>query len=389
MQTWQSVFLGARELSRELSEFELQAFFTYNEAEREVIAARRQPTHRLGLALHIGFLRMSGRPLDAFRIVPGNLWRHLGAQVNVTAPDLASLRALYHRGRTLYDHQLCACDLLGFRWMTEYQRRYLVSVLREELEHTIDRDRLLLFTRRWLYEHQLIIVHDRMLRRMIAASVQQFERELAASIYASVGVAQRARWRTILTCEHASGLTVQTWLWAAPAKHSTRRIEEVLDRIKRLYSLDVHQHLIDISAAQLRRYAKRLASRAPAAGARIKEPGRTIEVACFLRYCLLSATDYLILMVRRRVADLWRHARTGADESATHWAKLYQQLLTDLGRLVADQQMTDAQARQRLAELVALSEQQRPPSKSQVTRDRLIEAIRPVRSLLRELVKQP
>ena len=145
MQTWQSVFLGARELSRELSEFELQAFFTYNEAEREVIAARRQPTHRLGLALHIGFLRMSGRPLDAFRIVPGNLWRHLGAQVNVTAPDLASLRALYHRGRTLYDHQLCACDLLGFRWMTEHQRRYLVSVLREELEHTLDRDRLLLF----------------------------------------------------------------------------------------------------------------------------------------------------------------------------------------------------------------------------------------------------
>ena len=286
MQTWQSVFLGARELSRGLSEFELQAFFTYNEAEREVIAARRQPTHRLGLALHIGFLRMCGRPLDAFRIVPGNLWRHLGAQVNVTAPDLASLRALYHRGRTLYDHQLCACDLLGFRWMTEHQRRYLVSVLREELKHTIDRDRLLLFTRRWLYERQLIIVHDRMLRRMIAASVQQFERELAASIYASVGVAQRARWRTILTCEHASGLTVQTWLWAAPAKHSTRRIEEVLDRIKRLYSLDVHQHLIDIPAAQLRRYAKRLASRAPAAGARIKEPGRTIEAACFLRYCL-------------------------------------------------------------------------------------------------------
>lgn len=139
----------------------------------------------------------------------------------------------------------------------------------------------------------------------------------------------------------------------------------------------------------MRRYAKRLASRAPAAGARIKEPGRTIEVACFLRYCLLSSTDYLILMVRRRVADLWPHVRTGADESATHWAKLYQQLLTDLGRLVADQQMTDAQARQRLAELVALSEQHRPPSKSQITRDRLIEAIRPVGGLLRELGKQP
>src|ERR1700693_4599825 len=98
MQTWQSVFLGARELPREISEFELQSFFTYGQVERKVIAARRRPTHRLGLALHIGFLRMSGRPLDAFRIIPASLWRHLGAQLDVAAPNLASLRALYRRG---------------------------------------------------------------------------------------------------------------------------------------------------------------------------------------------------------------------------------------------------------------------------------------------------
>lgn len=103
---------------------------------------------------------------------------------------------------TLFEQQQLACQALGFRWMAEHQRRYLVSVLREELEHTIDRDRLLLFTRRWLYEHQLIIVHDRMLRRMIAASVQQFETELAASIQASVGAALLERWRARLTAEH-------------------------------------------------------------------------------------------------------------------------------------------------------------------------------------------
>jgi len=41
---------------------------------------------------------------------------------------------------------------------------------------------LLMFARRWLYEHRLIIVHGRMLRTVIATSVQQFETELAASI---------------------------------------------------------------------------------------------------------------------------------------------------------------------------------------------------------------
>jgi hypothetical protein len=52
----------------------------------------------------------------------------------------------------------------------------------------------------------------------------------------------------------------------------------------------------------LRRYARRLASRPPSVGRLIREPVRTIETAYFLRYCLLTCTDRLLLMVRRRVA---------------------------------------------------------------------------------------
>ena len=56
MQSWHTTYLGLRELPREISTFELQSFFTYSGAERELINA-----HKLGLALHIGFLRLSGR----------------------------------------------------------------------------------------------------------------------------------------------------------------------------------------------------------------------------------------------------------------------------------------------------------------------------------------
>lgn len=70
MQGWQTTYLGMRELPRDISGFELQAFFTFSPTERALIEARRGDAHKLGLALHIGFLRMSGRLLDAFRIVP-------------------------------------------------------------------------------------------------------------------------------------------------------------------------------------------------------------------------------------------------------------------------------------------------------------------------------
>jgi len=42
---------------------------------------------------------------------------------------------------------------------------------------------------------------------------------------------------------HAAGLTYQSWLWKAPARHSTRQVGEVLERIKWLYGLDVHKFL--------------------------------------------------------------------------------------------------------------------------------------------------
>ena len=52
MQGWHTTYLGMRELPREISTFEMQAFFTFECAEREVIDARRSNPLKLGLASH-------------------------------------------------------------------------------------------------------------------------------------------------------------------------------------------------------------------------------------------------------------------------------------------------------------------------------------------------
>ena len=133
MQDWHSTCLGRRTLPRDLSAFEIEAFFNFSDAERRVIEDRRGPALKLALALQIGFLRMSGRLLDAVRMVPPLLRRNLGARFGVAVPDLA-LRAMYRRAPTLIEHQQIACDALGFQWLTGHHRRALVRVLREELD---------------------------------------------------------------------------------------------------------------------------------------------------------------------------------------------------------------------------------------------------------------
>jgi hypothetical protein len=395
MQGWQTTFLGMRELPHDLSAFELQAFFTFSRTEHELIQARRGDSLKLGLALHIGFLRMSGRLLDPVRVVPPGLWRHLGNELGIDAPEIASLRAIYGRGRTLFDHQQVACEALGFRWMTEHQRRALVRLLSDEVSRCADREQLLVYARRWLYDHRLLIVHDRAIRTLIAAALLHLEARTADSIRAEVEAATLERWRRTIAQPHPSGQTHQSWLWAVPAKHSTRQISEVLERIALPYGLDVHKFMGALPDLIVRRYARRLASRPPSAGAKIKEPGRTVEVACFLRYCLLTATDQLILMVQRRVADLWRHAAGSVGETV-NWADLYQSLLDELKALSANANanagtgaVTDADLRARLQALVAAHAQRRPPSRASLVRERLIEAIRPVRSLLVALARLP
>ena len=226
MNDWQSTWLGRRCLPRDLSDFEIEAFFTFTGHERRVIEERRGPALKIALALQIGFLRMTGRLLEAVGMVPPTLWQHLGQQFEVPAPDLASLRAMYRRRRTLFEHQELACETLGFHWLAEPQRRALMRVLREELARTRDRARLLQFARGWLYEHRLIVPRERELRMMIAKAIRAHEEQLARTIVGAVDPALLGEWRTILTRPRESGATVQSWLWAAPAKHSSRQIEE-------------------------------------------------------------------------------------------------------------------------------------------------------------------
>lgn len=248
-------FLGMRELPHYISDFEMKAFFTFDGVEREAIKARRGDSHKLGLALHIGFQRMSGRLLYAFRVVPVALWRYLSDDLGIATSNVGSLRTLYGREKTL------------------------VADLRP------------------------------------------------------------------------NGKTQQSWLWSAPAKLSTRQISEVLERIDLLYALEVHKHLTDIPDLILRRYARRLASRPSSAGVKIKEPARTVEVACLLRYCLFATTDQLILMVQRRIAVLWR--QDAAELPATvNWAVIYKTLLGELEALSAKGAVPDAELRARLESLV-------------------------------------
>ena len=85
-----------------------------------MIDARYGAPHKLGLALHMGFLRLSGRSLNAVRDVPVSLWTHLGKELGVQPPE----RKKRTNGQMDYDH--CRPHgSLGNRTPSEYVRKQI------------------------------------------------------------------------------------------------------------------------------------------------------------------------------------------------------------------------------------------------------------------------
>ena len=59
-------YLGWRQFPRELSTFEVRQFFSLRPRERHVLRRRFRAHGRLGVAIQLGFVRMSGTTLDGF-----------------------------------------------------------------------------------------------------------------------------------------------------------------------------------------------------------------------------------------------------------------------------------------------------------------------------------
>jgi hypothetical protein len=76
---------------------------------------------------------------------------------------------------------------------------------------------------------------------------------------------------------------------------------------------------------------------------------------------LLTQTDHLLLMMRRRVADLWRIAAAGVDAKLADWARLYQELLSELGSLASDAALSSDALREQLIALLQAHRARRPP----------------------------
>ena len=314
MLAWQIPYLGWRKLPVDLSEFEIEHFFTLKPEERRAVRSRYKAVLRLGVALQLGFLKMCGRPLDAVQRVPASLLKHLGEQLAVSSPDFATLRGLYHRRRrTLFEHQAWAMEFLGLSRFEATDTGSLVSALIRLVRAGAVPDQLLAGTRRVLHERRFVIPGPQRVAALARTAVAAAEHDAHVAIEREIPAHLRSLWLEELMRPYADCATLLEYIEEPPGKFSPTAIQRQADKVQALLELGAARHLTTaLTTAQMQAYSRRLFRRRPSRFRAMTEPRRTLELVSFVQHSVLDHTDTLIKFIDRRVSQLWRRAREDA-----------------------------------------------------------------------------
>lgn len=349
MESWREQYLGVDALPASLTRAEVAFFFEPTEQTLPFVETRRRPLTRLGLLLHIGFLRMTGRPLAALERIPSVILEFVADHAGVPAPQIATLRAIYRRRMTLFAHQRLAAEAIGWRTAEDGVLRMLTAFLRRQAETEISRPDLVRQARRWLYDRSYVLPGERLLERMAATAQDYVLDGLKSEIEGAVGAEIAASWAASLSGAgpNGGGVSLLDWLRAPTQGFGRNDIRLMQARIVALRGLGAERlALPNLTLDRIRNHAARIARRKAATLSRLSEPRRTVEIGCWLRLQLLEATDAVLMQTSRRIGQLWSQARDAVEARALHELKLYRSSFGIMVSALDNRELSNAEFRE-------------------------------------------
>ena len=313
-------FVGQEAPPPRLSDFDLEQFFTLLSDDVVAIRAQFRSDHRLPAALMLLFMRVAGRPLDGFNVLPRTLLRKTAEALAVSQPSIASLRSIYKRRQTLSKHQLWAKTYLGLRELESDDDAALTATLLAQAADASHSDDLVQSACQWLFTRRILIPGARRLQDWARGAFAAVEAQILRDVNAAVppGAASKVIDSAYSARPNGDGTHLE-WLKTPPKRHGPSTLAETLEKVRYLKALGVHDwNLSAVSLAKQQAYARQVQARRPVKTRDIKPSRQLIELVCFLRVTLLELTDVALLQSSRRSQQLFREA---ADKAQSNRAR--------------------------------------------------------------------
>jgi hypothetical protein len=181
---------GFETIPSDLSKAELFRYFTYSAEDRLAIFECRGNNNKVGFALLLGSVRLTGRFPIHFDLLPGSLLAHVCKQLKI-----AGLLFLDYpqRPATLHQHKERIKAYLSLRnFVQEEHQALIIDFVREQVRAGMTPDELTDRTEEQLRSLKFVLPGVTVLQRLISAALTQADAELYQTLGRRLTGAEKA-----------------------------------------------------------------------------------------------------------------------------------------------------------------------------------------------------
>ncbi|MFH9677364.1 Tn3 family transposase [Streptomyces sp. NPDC017405] len=234
------------------SRTELERFFFLDDADRELVEAKRRPHNRLGFAVQLTTARYLGVFLDDPTDVPQEVIDYLAEQLGIE--DSSILKAYGEREKTRFEHVWELRELLEYTEFAEAEAELRVWV--DARAWTTGEGPKALFDAAvgWLRERRVLLPGMTTLARLVASVREAANQRLWDSLYGLLSTGQRAVLDSLLTVPPGARVSELDRLRRGPVRISGPQMKWALQRAEEIADFGMGE--LDVSGIPPRRLAE-------------------------------------------------------------------------------------------------------------------------------------
>lgn len=338
---------GWETIPRDLSQAELFRYFTYTAEDRAEIFACRGTSNKLGFAILLGGLRLTGRFLTNFEALPQALLSHVCAQLKVAGRLFLDYP---QRQATRYEHVERLKAYLGLQtFVVEQHGAVVTQCVREQVRVGIAPAAVDPAVEEHLRAQKLALPGLTVLQRLVAAAIMAAEEELYQSLVARLTTTQRAALLQLLQVSPEQPVTPFQQLQQTAVRPSPDALARELDHLEQARALLTEDlDLSDLPPLLVERWARLTASLPTRSLQRYPEDKRLAFLLCWVWRLRTQLIDTALTIGNELIQGVLRRTRHSFEKARQEQQKRMVKALQLCGEVVTlllDQTVPDAQLR--------------------------------------------
>lgn len=346
--------VGCENIPADLTRAELFRFFTFPEADRHLIFHCRSTQNRLGFALLLGGVRLTGRFPKELSLVSTNLIAHLCKQFHLPPP--AAL--IYPRRQpTRIEHMAQIRSHLKLRRFVTEDAAMVEATVHERVRQGATLFELLADAEAALRQQQVVLPGLTVLDRLIGAARLTAEEGIFAEIVARASLLTQQQTLALLRGDNTSStdttrLPPLQQLKQVSGRASPEAFARELQNLARVREvLPDDFNLTDFNPHLINRFAEIVSGASTRTLQQFSETKRVALLLCWLWRARSQMIDTSLVIGNELIAGVFRRARHAFERAQKKQQKRVGKVLKSCGevmRLLVDERIPDEQLRKEL-----------------------------------------